>query len=132
MARRTGRKFAERGRMVCLTLVLGIGVFGGTLVGIVRFLRWRDTGLLLFSLFPGLGATLLAALFTRCCQRMIERAEKAARMPYIPSVAPSEFPAEEVFVRGSIEPDAAHETLLRAAQGDEETKPEELLRSHLP
>lgn len=47
-----------------------------------------------------------------------------------PAVAAENLPAEEVLVRGAEEPSSPSETLLRAAQADNATAKEELLRSH--
>jgi hypothetical protein len=52
-----------------------------------------------------------------------------AQLAYIPPVAASTLPAEEILVRPADEPPVVQSTiLLRAAQGGQETPKEELLR----
>ena len=61
----------------------------------------------------------------------VKGARDQARLPYVPPVTDSTLPADEILVRGAAEPAAPNETLLRAArEGEEQLKPEELLRSH--
>ena len=61
--------------------------------------------------------------------RILRTGERIAQVAYVPRVASVNLSAEEVLVRGSAEPSAPSETLLRAMAKAEETTAEELLRS---
>jgi hypothetical protein len=64
--------------------------------------------------------------------KLIDGLDDAKHTLYVPPATPDRLPAEEILVRGSIEPHAPQETLLRATVQSEETKAEELLRSSTP
>ena len=56
--------------------------------------------------------------------------EKVAQLPYVAPVTPDTLPAEEVLVRGTQEPQAGRETLVRAATPTlEETAQQENART---
>ena len=81
------------------------------------------------------GAVISAPLAGFCSWHLwkgIKDANDRAQLPYVPPVTASTLPADAVLVRGAAEPTAPNETLLRATMQGDQSKPEELLRSHLP
>jgi hypothetical protein len=66
---------------------------------------------------------------SRCSRYLVQKADEAATLPYIPPVTPDTLPAEEMLVRGSEEPQAGSETLVRPSTATRETPAEQLLRS---
>jgi hypothetical protein len=67
--------------------------------------------------------------FAYLCGHAVGEAAKASNLPYVPPVNANTLPADEILVRGSVEPPATPgEILLRPTQA-QETPQEELLRS---
>jgi hypothetical protein len=77
-------------------------------------------------------AGLLNAVLAAVAYRIMKRADARAKaLTYVPPVAEqiAALPASDVLLRGSEQPIAAPEELLRAAQTGSETASEELLRA---
>jgi hypothetical protein len=72
---------------------------------------------------------MLGVITVRLVTRGVRRAQAIKQIPYVPPVTPDALPADEILVRGSVEPPIEQsEMLLRGAQKGEETPQEELLR----
>ena len=78
--------------------------------------------------FTGIGAILLW-IAKSSWSAIQQQVDIAKHIPYVPPVTPFDLPADEILVRGAQQPDAPQETLLRAAQGDEEVAHSQLLRA---
>ena len=96
----------------------------------LSFAHYRATGNYetVLSLAIALFGTAMGLLGIRGI-RLIRQAREAAQISYVPPVTPSTLPAEEILLRGTSEPSAPSETLLRAGMDGEGTTGEELLRS---
>ena len=110
--------------LICGQVVIYLALFTGFVL--TRHGNELLHDVLMVTLFLNMIANLYLTGF------MKRTKQKLKQLPYVPPVTSATLPADEVLVRGSIEPEAPQETLLRAAQGDEQSKPDELLRSHLP
>lgn len=120
----------KKGTAYTVAFLAALGALLGALIFLVRWdpvYRHLGIGSRHIAVVGTLALILIVQLLFQVARRVHRR---AVQIPYVPPVTADTLPAEEVLVRGTVEPTGQQsEVLLRGAQGGGVTPAEELLRS---
>ena len=121
--KRVGRALSSTGATIFASAV----VVSGALIVVAILTLIVDHDVATAALYLMAAIALMGAV-SKFSADVMKKGNDLSDVSYVPPITPDHLPAEEVLVRGATEPSAPAETLLRAAESNEETGPDQLLR----